>query len=402
MIHATAARLVEAGLRLRAGFGGAGVLRQRLALDAPPAPADIWLHGASVGELVSARAVIEMLARDASVLVTANSLTGRDLVAGWGYPATLAPLDVPGALTRFLNAARPRLAVTVEGEFWPLRARMLAARQIPHAMIGARISARSAGRWGRLPNVIGGVLGQVAALSAQDGDSQARLLALGLPQAALMPRLNLKLLGPASIQPPDDDPARDQVLLAASTHEGEEEVVLDAWLQARAAFPALRLILALRHPRRADEVAGQIAARGLPVLRRSEGADDGPVLLADTLGEMDRWYRRAGICFVGGSYGDRGGHTPWEPAAYRCAILHGPQVSNHAEAYAALQSVGAATAVDSADLAASVTGLLADPGKARRMGRAARDLLSDQAGDPEPLLRRLHDLAAQGQQPDIG
>src|SRR5690606_25957918 len=107
-------------------------------------------------------------------------------------------------------------------------------------------------------------------------------------------------------------------------------------LAARQSCPDLRLILAPRHPRRGDEIAALIAARGLPLARRSGGAESGPVLLADTLGEMSRWYAAAGICFIGGTLTDRGGHTPWEPAAWRCAILHGPHVSNHAEGFAAL------------------------------------------------------------------
>lgn len=393
MIHTAAARLAETGLRLRAMMGGGKTLRQRLVLDDPPPQADIWVHGASVGELVSARTIIEALAGSAQVLVTANSPTGRDTAAGWGLPARLAPLDVPGALGRFLDAARPRLALTVEGEFWPLRSRMLAARGVPQAMIGARISARSAARWGRLRGLIAPVLGRIEALSAQDAGSEERLRALGLPQAAILPRLDLKLLAPAAIAPPPDDPARDRVWLAASTHEGEDGVILDAWLAARQSCPDLRLILAPRHPRRGDEIATLIAARGLPLARRSGGAESGPVLLADTLGEMSRWYAAAGICFIGGTLTDRGGHTPWEPAAWRCAILHGPHVSNHAEGFAALAQAGAARQLQPQDLGATVARLAADPAQAQRMGHAARAVLDRRAGDPAPLIARLRDLA---------
>ena len=398
MVYASLARLAEAALRLRAGIGNNAALRQRLVLDLAPQPAasqpaELWVHGASVGELVSARPIIETLARDMTVLVTANTPTGRDMAAGWGLPARLAPLDMPAALNRFLDAVQPRLALTIEGEFWPLRSRLLAARGVRQAMIGARISARSAARWGRLPGLIGPVLGRIEALSAQDGDSLARLRGLGLRQDAIMPPMNLKLLAPAATPAPTDDPARDRVWLAASTHEGEEGPVLDAYMDARAACPDLRLILAPRHPRRGDEVAALIAARGLEVARRSRGADQAPLLLADTLGEMARWYARAGICLVGGSLSDRGGHTPWEPAAWRCAILHGPHVSNHADGFAALHDAAAAQLVDRPDLAAAVTRLARDHAQARAMGHAARDLLDRLAGDPAPLLARLRDLA---------
>ncbi|RNF35427.1 3-deoxy-D-manno-octulosonic acid transferase [Paracoccus methylarcula] len=396
MIYTATSRLAEAFLRLRAHLGGSGNLRERLVLDRVPGRADIWVHGASVGELTSGRPVIEALAAEFELQVTANSVTGRDMVAGWGLPARLAPLDMPGSLSRFLDAVQPRLALTIEGEFWPLRSRVLADRNIAQAMIGARMSERSAAKWSRLRNVITPMLGRIAAFSAQDSGSEARLRGLGLPDAAILPRLDLKLLSPAQVAPPADDPARDLVLLAASTHEGEDAPILDNWLAARAAHPGLRLILAPRHPQRGDDIAALIAARGLDVRRRSDGAQDAPLLLADTLGEMPRWYARAGICLVGGSLTDNGGHTPWEPAAYRCAILHGPHIANHADSYDALASAGGAVEIDGETLATELIRLAGDRSAARRMGQNARDVLTERAGDPTALLARLGELAKTG------
>lgn len=392
MIYRASAAILEQGLCLRARIGGGDALRQRLALDAI-APADIWIHGASVGELTSARPIIRALAETHRVLVTANSLTGRDMAAGWGTRARLAPLDMPGTLGRFLDQAQPRLQVTVESEFWPLRSQILAGRGIPQAMIGARLSQRSAARWGRLPGLIGPVLGRLAVLSAQDPDSELRLRRLGLPAQAVLPGLDLKLLAPARIAPPPASPERDRTMLAASTHEGEEAAVLEAWIQGRHRHPGLRLILAIRHPQRGDEVAALLAQRGIAFQRRSAGGAGGDVLLADTLGEMDRWYAASGICFVGGSLTDRGGHTPWEPAAYGCAILHGPHVGNFHDAYAVLDKAEGALCVDAAGLADQVVRLAGDPAQARRTGRAARGLLDERAGDPAALIARLRELA---------
>ncbi|WP_295042408.1 glycosyltransferase N-terminal domain-containing protein [uncultured Paracoccus sp.] len=400
MIYRALAHAVEAALRLRILAGGSVGLRQRLALDAI-APADIWIHGASVGELTSARPVIEALSRSHRVLVTANSVTGRDRVAAWGLAVRLAPLDVPGALARFLDQVRPRLQVTVESEFWPLRSQALAARDIPQAVIGARMSQRSAGRWARLPGLIGPTLHRLAALSAQDSDSESRLRGLGVPAGAVLPRLDLKLLTPAETVPPSPDPARDRTMLAASTHEGEEAAVLDAWAQARRDHPDLRLILAIRHPPRGDAVAGLLAQRGIAFERRSAGGSGGDVLLADTLGEMDRWYAAAGLCFVGGSLTDRGGHTPWEPAAHGCAILHGPHVGNFRDAYAVLDQAGGAFCTDAAGLALQVARLAGDPAQARRMGQAARAVLDDRAGDPAALIAHLQKLAGTPRRPDM-
>ncbi|WP_372800521.1 3-deoxy-D-manno-octulosonic acid transferase [Paracoccus seriniphilus] len=393
MIYALSSRLAETALRIRARLGGSRALRQRLGMSPRPEQGDIWVHGASVGELTSARPIIEALASEFRVIVTANSETGRDLVTGWGLAAYLAPLDMPGATTRFLDAVQPRLQVTLEGEFWPLRSRLLAQRRIAQAMIGARISEKSARLWSRFPGLIRPVLERLAAVSAQDPYSEARLIGLGLPRATVLPRLDLKLLTPAAIMPPESDANRRNMILAASTHQGEEEPILDAWLQARKANPELRLILAIRHPQRGDEVAALIRSRNLAVRRRSEEAEGGDVLLADTLGEMDRWYRRAGLCIVGGSFSDHGGHTPWEPAAYRCAILHGPHIGNFVDAYGALQDAGGARLVGTESLPDVLNELSGDAVAAKAMGRAAREVLLAQAGDPDALIASLRDLA---------
>lgn len=401
MIWRATCWLIEAALRLRTAFGGSDALRERLGLGARPPRARVWIHGASVGELVSARRVITALASDLPVIVTCNSQTARAMVRDWGLPVQLAPLDLPRALRRFLDAAQPSLLVTVEGEFWPLRSQELSRRGVAQAMIGARISAKSARNWGRIPGLMRSMLRRMAAVSAQDAGSEARLIALGLPAAAVLPRLDLKLLAPAQITPPPDSPLRDLTILAASTHEGEEGPLLDAWLALRDRHPGLRLRLAIRHPQRGDEVAALIAARGLTVARRSTGADAGDVLLVDVLGEMDRWYADAGLCVVGGSFTDRGGHTPWEPAAYRCALLHGPDVANHAASYQALHQAGAARQVDTTTLIPALDALLSDPQAARAMGQAARQVLDERAGDPSALVSRLRSLAKAAASPDI-
>ncbi|WP_265500631.1 3-deoxy-D-manno-octulosonic acid transferase [Paracoccus beibuensis] len=404
MLYDATTRLAEAALRCRARLGGSPALRQRLLCADSPGRARIWLHAASVGELTSARVVVDALAARHPLLVTTNSETGRAMAQGWGLPARLAPLDLPGALDRFLDATEPQLALTVEGEFWPLRSRRLAERGVAQAMIGARMSERSAATWTRLPRVIRPMLGRIDALSAQDQASEARLLNLGLPARSLLPRLDLKLLAPAAEAPPPDDPLRDRTILAASTHEGEDAPILDAFARLLAHRPDLRLIVAPRHPRRAEAIAALIAARGLPFTRRSDGAaeaTDGAVLLADTLGEMSCWYVRAGICLVGGSLTDHGGHTPWEPAARRCALLRGPHYANFVEAFDALQAAGAAEAVTADTLADTLARLVGQPAEARAMGTRARDVLVTRAGDPAALVARLDDLAQGRTTPDM-
>lgn len=370
-------------------------LRQRLAQTGPVTQAHgMWIHGASVGELASARVLIAALAQEFPVTVTANSLTGRDAARDWGFTACLAPLDVPGALDRFLNRLQPAVQVTIENEIWPNRAAALSARGIARVVIGARMSASSARRWSRMPGLIAPVLAGIDALSAQDHATEERLLALGLRPEALAGRLQLKLLAPAAIKPGAGGQWRDLTLLAASTHEGEEEIVLDAWTAARVQHPDLRLILAPRHVDRATEIAAMIAGRGLVFRRRSQGGDESaPLLLADTMGEMSRWYDRAAICVTGGSFNDRGGHTPWEPAAHCCAILHGPHVANFLGDYDGLGAAGASRQVTSEGLAGAIATLAGDPAQCRQMGQAARQVLLRDAGDPAPLLDRICALA---------
>ena len=154
---------------------------------------------------------------------------------------------------------------------------------------------------------------------------------------------------------------RARILLAASTHEGEETLILRAFTQARAQFDLL--ILAPRHPRRSAEVAAAIRAEGLPFAIRSAGEVPGPetaVYLADTLGEMPGWYAMAGATVIGGTFGPAGGHTPYEPAAQGSAILHGPGVANFTEAFAALDAAQAALPVTAETLGAQLAGLTAE------------------------------------------
>lgn len=376
-------------LRRLRGTEPAGALAERLGRAPNSAGPVLWLHGASNGELASARALLESLIAAAPglrVLVTANTVTAREMVAGWGLPGVsvaLAPIDHRLALRRFLGRAKPAALVVVENEFWPNRLAACADRGIPVLVVGARMSARSARRWARLPSLSRPLVQAIQLLSAQDAASEAHFVALGLPQGRIGPAVNLKArLAPAIPEAELRRLAplflRDKTLLAASTHAGEEAPVLEAFAALRQADPARRLILAPRHPRRAAEVAAQITAAGLPFAKRSQGELPGPqvpVLLADTMGEMPLWYALAGVTFVGGSLAPKGGHTPFEPAAQDSVILHGPHVGNATEAYAALQAAGAALLVTgAASLAEAVAAL--DANRQAELSAAARIALA--------------------------
>lgn len=354
----------------------------------------VWLHGASNGELASVRALTEaLLARrpDLRLVVSANTVTGRALAAGWPFvaQAVLAPLDTGGAVRRFLAGLRPDLMIVVENELWPNRLAALAERGVPVALIGARMSDRSAGRWAQADRLFGGMIGRLLAglalVAAQDAGSAARLRALGAPDG---PVLDLKASGTAAPAPPMTE-ARARVVLAASTHPGDEARILRAF---RTAPPGLRLILAPRHPARAPRILAELAALGVSASQRTAGGDAAaPVYLADTLGEMSIWYRQAGLCIIGGSFDALGGHTPYEPLAEGCPVLHGPDMANFDAAAQALAGTGAAVA-DERALASRLAALAGNHAALAALAQAQAAALAELRGDPGALVAAIQTL----------
>lgn len=327
-----------------------------------PSPArkgpTIWVHAASNGELASAKPVIRaLLDADATrqVLITCNTDTGRKLALGWGWrrlSAQVAPVDFTWIARRMIRKWDMCGHVIVESEFWPNRMAAFAAQNLPVVVVGARLSASTFARWQKLPKLAGQALGFVRFLSAQDTQSGGRFAALGLPDDRFGPTFPLKALYapdrrrqiPDFLQGHFD---RNQTWLAASTHPGEEADILRAHLRALQSRPDLKLILAPRHPARVDEVSDLMGSMGIRATRFSARQTPNPqdVLLVDTMGDMDLFYRLASMTFVGGSLVNKGGHTPFEPMAYDNAVLHGPYLDNFLEIYAQLQAANATCAV---------------------------------------------------------
>jgi 3-deoxy-D-manno-octulosonic-acid transferase len=366
--------------------------RERLrpvAAPGHPARRHIWLHGASNGELASVRPVLERLiaARpDIGWLVTSNTATGRDMVARWDLPnvsARLAPLDLTSATRRTFDDWSVTAHISLETELWPHR---ILSCPGPVILLGARMSAGTAKGWGRLPTLARRVLSRIAFASAQDAASLERLHALGLPGTAAGPVVDLKAFYDAPAAAPLAAFERGKTWLAAQTHEGEEEILLDAHRLARAQEPGLRMILAPRHPRRAAALRALIEARGLSVAQRSRGEAPGQmeVYLADTMGEMPLWYASAGRVFVAGSLAPKGGHTPYEPAAFAAAILHGPDLRNFRAAYARLAKARLAAEATDAETLAQALNAWADPQIQSEKGQGAQRLLAPDTG-PEDL-----------------
>jgi 3-deoxy-D-manno-octulosonic-acid transferase len=370
-------------LTSRALRGDWDAIRDRLARRSPPdATPRIWVHAASNGELMSAKPVIQRLvASDRAVLLTVNTDSALAMAQGWGMDGVtpcLAPLDLAGATNRMYRRWTITAHVTFESDIWPRR---ILACPGPVLVLGARLTERSAKGWRRFNVLARRMVSKIDYLSAQDQASSDRFAALGVRTDAIGPVFDLKALyTPPTVAP---DPAlkaafdRGTTWLAASTHEGEEAVVLAAHKAALQHHPELKLILAPRHPKRADAIAAMITEAGLTLARRS-AADDpatAQVYLADTLGEMHLWYALAGITFVAGSLTDRGGHTPYEPATFGSAILHGPDTTNFRAAYERLHKASAATQVDGAKALAQALIALESPEEQAHLGQMAQAAL---------------------------
>ncbi|MHC0053282.1 3-deoxy-D-manno-octulosonic acid transferase [Actibacterium sp. D379-3] len=396
---------------LRLWRGGRAQMVERLGGNGPGRMGRglvIWLHAASNGEATAARPLIDaLLARDdkLTLIVTCNSETGRALVRGWGLArvsARLAPLDYRLTLRRFIGNWQPDALILIESELWPNRMAAMRALSRPVVVLSARMSDKSAATWGRMPGLARQVIGAISYLSAQDAASEARFQALGLPEDRTGPVLSLKTRAAPGGFDADEKARlapllpRVNTVLAASTHEGEEQVILLGFRKAHARRPDLRLILAPRHPRRRAEVQALIARQGLGCATRSAAElpdAQHPVYLADTLGEMPLWYDLAATTFVGGSLVARGGHTPFEPASHGSALLHGPHLDNFAEIYAGLQAAGGSAMIDSADALAHAL-LSLDDAARRRMTQAAATVIEALQGSAglAPILDRLADL----------
>ncbi|MCZ8151682.1 MAG: 3-deoxy-D-manno-octulosonic acid transferase, partial [Rhodobacteraceae bacterium] len=320
-------------LRWRRGRGKEDATRWREKLGVPraarPAGEVIWLHAVSVGEGLSVLPLVTALLAGragATVLLTCSTVTAARLLESRvpdGVILQFLPLDLPGPVRRFLDHWRPDVAVLVESEFWPRLMRAVVARGVPLVLANARISDRSAGRWRHASGVARALLSHFTVIGAPDAAMAARLMSLGAEPGRVRVLGTLKRAA-APLAVDEGERARlaaafgvAPLWLAASTHAGEEEAVASAQVALQAAVPGARLILAPRHPARAEAVVEVLRAAGLRVARRSlgESPEGAEVYLADTLGEMGLWFALAPVSFLGGSLvADVGGHNAYEPA----------------------------------------------------------------------------------------
>ena len=367
---------------------------ERLALGPAPVTGALWIHAVSVGEMRAAQPLIAALRAaypDAPLLLTCMTPTGRataeSLYGDFAHVAYL-PYDYAWLTRRFLRRVRPRVGILMETELWPNLIRTAARESVPMVLANARLSERSARGYARLPALTRISLGRMHNVAAQSEADAARLTALGA--RAVTVTGNLKF----DITPPPDQRVlgaawrarwgQRPVLLAASTREGEEDVLLRAF--AAGAPADVLLVIVPRHPQRFDAVAALIESAGLALQRRStlNGAELNPatrVLLGDSLGELFAYYAACDVAFVGGSLMPLGGQNLIEAASVGRPVLVGPHTFNFEEATRLAVEAGAAVRVsDAGDLMANALKLLNDAPTRARMGEAGLDFAARHRG----------------------
>lgn len=393
--------------RARRGKEDPARLPERMGHPGQPRPPGslAWLHGVSVGESLSLLPLIEGLSARhpaLNLLVTSGTTTSARLLAQRlpeGVLHQYAPVDLPGVAARFLGHWRPDLAVFVESELWPNLIAAAEAQGTRLALISARLSDSSVRNWARAPATARALLGAFDLLLAQDEHAAAGLDRLGGKVAG---RLNLKLLGgalpvdAASLAAHRRGAAGRPILLAASTHPGDEEQVLQAFAALPIAERSPHLVIAPRHPERGAEVAAAARAHGFSVTQQGRGEpfSGEQVHVADLLGELGLWFRLAAACFMGGSWAPEiGGHNPLEPARLGCPSASGPATENWRGVYADMAALGAVrTVAGPEDLTAFWAEALRGSPALAVQADSAKRFSEQQAGALDVALDRLEAL----------
>jgi 3-deoxy-D-manno-octulosonic-acid transferase len=365
----------------------------------------LWVHAVSVGEAAAALPLVRQLLDrypQRSVLVTTTTPAGAQRVRAALGDRVLhawAPLDLPGAVGRFLRRVQPRRLIVMETELWPNLFAALARRHAPIVIANARLSPRSVGRYRRVAGLARQTLAHCAAIAAQSEADAARFRDIGADPARVHVLGNLKF----DLEMPEDLVAAGRALrarwgaprpvwVAASTHEGEEEAALRAHRILLARYRNAVLVLVPRHPQRFEAVARLAEASGLRTLRRSAiGAatplDGVQVLIGDTMGELPLYFGAADVAFVGGSLVEVGGHNVLEPAALGLPVVFGPYMYHFEQAAALLLEHRAARQIEGVlELEPAVSKLLHEPQQRAAMGRAGRAVLQANRGALQRLL----------------
>ena len=380
---------------------------------APRRTGGIAVHAVSMGEVNAAAELVKALAGrypDDPLYFTTFTPTGSERVRalfGERLFHVYAPLDLPGAVRRFFDRLQPRLLVIMETEIWPNLFHTAEIRGIPILIANARISPRSFTGYRRFRGLTAAALARVSHIAAQSRGDADRLLELGAAEANISVSGNLKFdlqLPPALLEEAEALRrawgAERPVLVAGSSHEGDERPLLEAFCRLLPTLPDALLVLVPRHPERFGKAAQLARDAGLTVALHSVGAGCPPsaqCFVVDAMGELLRYYAACDVAFVGGTLAPVGGHNVLEPAALSKPVLFGPHTANVADIAQQMLECGAALRVaDEEALETALGQLLGDAGRRERMGRAAHDLISSGQGAVGRTLDRIGRLITPG------
>ncbi|WP_198263669.1 lipid IV(A) 3-deoxy-D-manno-octulosonic acid transferase [sulfur-oxidizing endosymbiont of Gigantopelta aegis] len=390
-------------------------LAERLGFFRPPVFIErpIWIHTVSVGEFLATLPLLKQLQEKYNhypIVITCTTTTGsaqicktfaQEIQQGRVFHVYL-PYDLPGAMRRFMQALKPRLAIIMETEIWPNLLTVAEQQEIPVCLLNARMSPRSAKGYARIKRLIAPSLKQLSFIAAQDSMDAKRLINLGAEESHLAITGSIKY----DLKLNSDDIAygkslREQlnwqdrkVLIAASTHQGEDEMLLSVYRQLKKQYDNLSLIIVPRHPERFQSVYQLLNVDALNVLKRSQmnAAFDLPVdiLLGDSMGEMIRYFACADIVFMGGTLVKTGGHNILEPAALGLPIIYGPHMFNFNAINALfLQHQAVQQVADEQQLKAGLEEMLLDETQAHEMGARAKELMAKNAGAVDKMMQSI-------------
>ena len=386
---------------------------QRFGCGFPKLPeGSIWVHAVSVGEVQASAPLVRALRRrfpEREILVTTMTPTGAERVRSLFASAVhhcYLPFETPSAVNSFFNSTNPALALVMETEIWPNLYHSCGQRRVPLVLVSARISPKSVDRYRRLLPMFREALSHGILIAAQGESDANRFLALGANPERTWIMGNIKF----DYEVPVDLKKRGlefratfigerPVWIAASTHDKEEEQVLEAHRKVLARLPDAMLVLVPRHPERFATVAGLLKKKKFSYVLRTDEQTCSPstqVFLGDTMGELPMFYAGSDVAFVGGTLVPTGGHNLLEPGALGLPVITGPHLFNTQDIADLFEDIGASVIVRDADaLAAAVLPLLSDPEAARRMGKKGRQIVETNRGALQRLMVLLNPLVDQ-------
>jgi 3-deoxy-D-manno-octulosonic-acid transferase len=405
-------------LSSRLGFGLQS-LAQKVSARKSPGQPTIWVHALSVGEVTSARPLIKRIRATfpaAVIICSTTTLTGRQLAERTLYADAdvflALPFDFYPCIRKAIRDMAPDIFLLIETDFWPNLLALLHKRNIPCLLVNGRISHKSFAGYKKLRPLFSSLFSFFTILAMQTADDTEKIISLGVPREKTRSIGNLKfdaaLPDEHSPSPQDTDfdklkqefflPPSGEILVAGSTHPGEEKILLAVFSRLHAKHPGIFMVIAPRETARSREIVNTARRMGLFFRLRSERIDRSSSaeysgLVLDSIGELRKLYRAADICFIGGSLVQAGGHNPLEPAALGKPVLFGPHMEDFSEIAHQLFAAGGANIIRSNDeLFFRIKSLLEDETLRQRQGALALSVVKQHQGATQRCLEMMKDI----------